>query len=190
MSGSAHIEGFAIVSEDGMLANARGIMPDSLIFEADQRFFERALDGMDVVVHGRHSHERQPRSQMRRRLIVTHQVPAITADPSNEKALFWNPAGASFEQALAAIGTPNGRVGIIGGTEVFGMFLDRYDLFHLTRAPNVRLPGGRPVFPDVPSRTPEEVLASHGLYEERREELDPASGLAMATWQRSFEQDR
>jgi hypothetical protein len=42
----------------------------------------------------------------------------------------------------------------------------------------------------VPSRTPEEVLASHGLYEERREELDPASGLAMATWQRSFEQDR
>jgi len=33
------------------------------------------------------------------------QVPAIAAHPSNEKALFWNPAGASFEQALAVLGT-------------------------------------------------------------------------------------
>jgi hypothetical protein len=47
------IEGYAIVSEDGMLANASGIMPDQLKFEADQKFFERGLDGVDVVVHGR-----------------------------------------------------------------------------------------------------------------------------------------
>jgi hypothetical protein len=157
------IEGYAIVSEDGMLANAAGIMPDSLKFEADQHFFERGLDGVDVVVHGRHSHERQPRSCLRRRLILTRQVPAIAAHPSNEKVLFWNPAGASFEQALAVLGTPDGSVGVIGGTGVFGMFLDRYDVFHLARAPDVRLPGGRPVFPEVPTRTPEEVLASHGL---------------------------
>ena len=56
------IEGYAIVSEDGMLATAARIMPASLKFEADQRFFERGLDGVDVVVHGRHSHEQQPRS--------------------------------------------------------------------------------------------------------------------------------
>ena len=73
-----------------------------LKFEADQQFFERGLDGVDVVVHGRHSHEQQPHSHLRRRLILTRQVPAIAADPSNEKALFWNPAGASFEEALAA----------------------------------------------------------------------------------------
>ena len=83
-----------------MLANAAGIMPDSLKFEADQRFFERKLDETDVVVHGRHSHERQPRSYLRHRLVLTRQVPAIATDPSNEKALFWNPAGASFEQSL------------------------------------------------------------------------------------------
>ena len=35
------IEGYAIVSEDGMLANAAGIMPDSLQFEADKHFFEQ-----------------------------------------------------------------------------------------------------------------------------------------------------
>ena len=112
-----------------MLANAAGIMPDSLKFDADRHFFERALDGVDVVVHGRHSHERQPRSHLRRRLILTRRVPAIASDPSNERALFWNPAGASFEQALDMLGTPNDSVGVIGGTDVFGMFLDRYDVF-------------------------------------------------------------
>ena len=178
------IEGYAIVSEDGMLANSAGIMPDSLKFAADQHLFERGLDGVDVVVHGRHSHERQPRSYLRRRLILTRQIPAIAADPSNQKALFWNPAGASFEQALAVLGTPDGSVGVIGGTYVFGMFLNCYDVFHLSRAPNVRLPGGRPVFPEVPARTPEEVLASHGLDRGQRQVLDSARGLAIVSWQR------
>ena len=178
------IEGYAIVSEDGMLASAAGIMPDSLKFDADRHFFERGLDGVDVVVHGRHSHERQPRSHLRRRLIVTRQVPAIAADPSNDKALFWNPAGAPFEQALAALGTQCRSVGVIGGTDVFGLFLDRYDVFHLSRAPDVRLPGGRPVFPEVPTRSPEEVLASHGLDCGQRRVLDPVKGLAIVSWQR------
>jgi dihydrofolate reductase len=183
------IEGYAIVSEDGMIANAAGIMPDSLKFEADHHFFERALDGVDVVVHGRHSHERQPRSYLRRRLILTRQVPAVAAVPSNEKALFWNPVGASFEQALALLGTPDGSVGVIGGTDVFGMFLDRYDVFHLSRAPDVRLPGGRPVFPEVPRRTPEEVLASHGLDRGQQQVPDPTKGLVIVSWQRSSKPD-
>ena len=34
-----------------MLADASGIMPDQLKFEADQKFFERGLDEVDVVVH-------------------------------------------------------------------------------------------------------------------------------------------
>ena len=172
-----------------MLANAAGIMPDSLKFEADRQFFERELEGVDVVVHGRHSHEQQPRSYLRRRLILTRQVPSIAADPSNENALFWNPAGASFEQALAELGTPDGSAGVIGGTDVFGMFLERYDVFHLTRAPGVRLPGGRPVFPEVPTRTPEEVLASHGLDRGQRQVLDPAKGLVIVSWQRSSKPD-
>jgi dihydrofolate reductase len=180
-----HIEGYAIVSEDGMLANAVRIMPESLKFEADRCFFERALDGVDVVVHGRHSHERQPHSYLRRRLILTRKIPSIAADPSNEKALFWNPAGASFEEAMAALGTPDASAGVIGGTDVFGMFLDRYNVFHLTRAPGVRLPGGRPVFPEVPTRTPEEVLTSHGLDRGQRQVLDPAKGLVIVSWQRS-----
>jgi hypothetical protein len=183
------IEGYAIVSEDGMLANAAGIMPDSLKFEADQHFFERGLDSVDVVVHGRHSHERQRRSDLRRRLILTRKVSAIADDPSNKKALFWNPAGASLEQAMAVLGAADGSVGVIGGTDVFGLFLNRYDIFHLSRAPDVRLPGGRPVFPDVPTRTPEEVLAGHGLEAGPRQALDAVKGLTLVSWHRASKRD-
>jgi hypothetical protein len=183
---AGRIEGYAIVSEDGMLADAARIMPDSLKFDADQRFFERALDGVDVVVHGRHSQERQQRSHLRRRLLLTRRVPAFAPHPSNAKALLWNPAGASFEEALFALGEPGAAVGVIGGPEVFALFLDRYDAFHLSRAPGVRLPGGRPVFPDVPVRTPEEVLAAHGLAPDPPQVLDPRKGLTVVSWRRSL----
>ena len=181
----SRIKGYAIVSEDGMLANSAGKMPDSLKFKADQDFFERGLDGVDVVAHGRHSHEKQRRSDLRRRLILTHRVSAIGPDPSNKKALFWNPAGASLEQAMAVLGVPEGSLGVIGGTEVFGFFLDRYDVFYLSRAPNVRLPGGRPVFPEVPTQTPEEVLARHGLELRQHQILDAEKAVAVFEWRRS-----
>jgi dihydrofolate reductase len=167
-----------------MIADATGVMPDALKFDADQRFYERGLDRVDVVVHGRNSHERQPHSHLRRRLIVTGQVPSLAADPSNERALFWNPAGASFAQALARLGAPNERVGVIGGTDVFALFLDLYDLFQLSRAPGVLLPGGRPVFPHVPPQTPQAILADHGLARGRRRLLDRSSGLTIETWRR------
>ena len=178
------IEGYAIVSEDGMLADAAGIMPDSLKFEADKRFFERGLDGVDVVIHGRHSHEQQPHSDRRRRLVLTRQVPALAPDPSYPKAMHWNPAGATLDEALAALGAPEASIGVVGGTDVFGMFLDLYDLFHLSRAPNVQLPGGRPVFPDVPAQTPEAVLARHGLEPGERQMLDQARGVSLVSWRR------
>jgi hypothetical protein len=79
MPRSRGIEAYAILSEDGMLANAAGIMPDSLKFAADRRLIESGLDGVDVVVHGRHSHERQLHSYLRRRLILTRQVPGFAA---------------------------------------------------------------------------------------------------------------
>ncbi len=178
------IDGYAIVSEDGMLANGEGVMPESLKVDADRIFFERALDSIDVVVHGAHSNEQQPHSAERRRLVLTRQVAAIAIDPANAKALLWNPAGASFDQALAAIGTPNGRVAIVGGPDVFGMFLDRYDYFHLSRVPDVRLPGGRPVFPGVPGQRPEELLVGHGLKAGPKDVLDAAKGVTLVHWHR------
>jgi len=63
MRGPFRIEGYAIACLDGAIADATGLMPDSLKLEADQRFFEEVLDGAAVVVHGRMSHEGQPRAE-------------------------------------------------------------------------------------------------------------------------------
>src|ERR1700692_1519135 len=121
MPQTRRIEGYAIVSEDGMLANAEGIMPDSLKFSADQQFFERGLDGVDVVVHGRHSNEQQRNSPLRRRVILTRRIHGLEPDPSNDKAMLWNPTGASFEEAMAAVGAEEAVVGVVGATGVFGL---------------------------------------------------------------------
>lgn len=181
---SGPVEGYAIVSEDGMLADADRVMPDSLKFEADAQFFEDGLDGVDVVVHGRHSQERHRRSPQRHRLMVTTRVATLAAHPRNPLALLWNPVGASLEDALARLGVRHAKVGVIGGTDVFAAFLDRFDVFHLTRAPAVFLPGGRPVFPEVPRRTPEEILEAHGLTPGPVQQLDESKGLTLVSWQR------
>jgi dihydrofolate reductase len=177
------IIGYAIVSEDGMLANEAGVIPPELVIKADQEFFMRGLDAAAAVVHGRNSFE-QPRAPARKRLIATRSVAALAPDPDNPNALFWNPAGASFEQAISALGTSDGPIAIIGGTDIFGLFLPRYDVFHLTRAAGTHLPGGRPVFPQVPARTPEALLTEAGLKPGPERVLDASRAVSLVTWTR------
>src|ERR1700689_159682 len=125
-----------------MLADASGVMPETLKFEGDKQFFNAALDRADLIVHGRHSHERQPNSPQRKRIVVTRTIAGVADDPSNLKVTLWNPASASFEAACGRAGVDAGTIAIIGGPDVFDMFLDRYDTFWLSQAPKVRLPGG------------------------------------------------
>ena len=170
------IEGFAIVSEDGMLADADRQIPPALVVEADQQFFHGSLEHAAVVVHGRHSHEGGPRADTRYRLVVTHSVPALAPHPTLPKTLLWNPQGASLDEAWAALGAPDGMLAVIGGGDVNQLFLDRcFDAFHLSRVAGVRLPGGVRSFPDIsPDRTPEDVLAEHGLKPGPERVLDAA----------------
>ena len=178
------IDGYVIVSADGMLANADHVMPDALKFEGDKKFFTAALDRADLIVHGRHSYEDQPNSPLRKRLVLTRSIAAIAPDPYKPKATRWNPAGASFEQACDFAGVHLGRVAVIGGPGVFGMFMDRYDTFWLSQAPRVRLPGGEPCFPGVPARSPEEILAAHGLKPGEAQILDSANDVSVTPWRR------
>ena len=185
------IEGYAIVSADGMIANAEGVMPDALKIAADQRLFHAALDRAGALAHGRHSQETDAGAPQRRRLILTRRVAALAPDPQNEKAVWWNPAGASLEAAWEALGAPRGLLAIIGGTEVFGLFLAiGYDAFHLSRAGEVYLPGGRPVFPGVGPRSPEDLLAAHGLKPSPVQMLDQAAAATLCTWLRADDRGR
>jgi dihydrofolate reductase len=182
----ASIEGYAIVSEDGMLADAERHIPDGLKVEADQKFFHGALDTAAVVVHGRHSHEGGPRADGRYRLILTGRVPALAPTDIHPKTLLWNPDGATLADALARLGAPAGMVAVIGGPDVNGLFLDiGFDAFHLSRVAGVLLPGGRPVFPQISAtHSPEDVLADHGLKPGPQQILDAAAGATLVTWRR------
>jgi dihydrofolate reductase len=179
------IEGFVIVSADGMIADSNGEMPESIRNDADQRFFQNNLDHVAVIVHGRHSHEGGPHADRRRRIILTRRIAALAPDSSHPNALLWNPHGASFDHALAEIGATDGTVAIIGGTEVFSMFLPSYDSFHLSRAAKARIPGGLPVFTEVgPNATPQDVLTRHGLKPGPQRDLDVAAAVSVVTWTR------
>jgi dihydrofolate reductase len=179
------IEGYVIVSADGMLADAKGEIPASIRNDADQRFFQEALDRAAGVVHGRHSDEGGPRAARRKRLILTRQIAAIAPDPAHANALLWNPLGASLEQALERLGVTEGTIAVIGGPAVFSLFLPLYDAFHLSRAANAKIPGGLAVFTEVgPNATPEDVLTRRGFKPGARRDLDAAAGVSVVTWER------
>jgi dihydrofolate reductase len=179
------IEGYAIISADGMIADGNGTMPDTIRNDADQSFLQSELDRAALVVHGRHSHEGGPRAANRKRLVLTRQVTAMAPDPSHPHALLWNPAGATLAAAIAQLGAAQGTIAVIGGTDVFGLFLPLFDAFHLTLAAHAKIPGGRAVFPQVgKNASPEDVLAAHGLRPGPRRNIDSASGVTLTTWER------
>jgi dihydrofolate reductase len=179
------IEGYVIVSADGMIADANGVMPDCIRNDADQKFFQSGLDQAAAIVHGRHSYEGGPRADRRKRLVLSRQIAATAPDPAHPNSILWNPSGVTLEQALGDIGVTDGTIAIIGGTDVFSMFLPLYDKFYLSHATKAKIPGGRPVFSAVgPNASPEDVLLQHGLKPGPRRELDPAAGISVVTWTR------
>jgi len=185
MLGPHSIEGYAIVSADGMIADGKGVMPDSIRNQADQRFLQAAMDRAAVIVHGRHSHEGGPRAANRKRLVVTRQVPALAADPSQPNAFLWNPAGADLAQAIGALDIGAGPIAIIGGTAVFDLFLPRYDVFHLTLAARAKIPGGQPLFSALsPATTVEDVLIHNGLRPSSPHDIDAAAGVTLTDFER------
>jgi dihydrofolate reductase len=177
------IEGYAIVSREGMICTVDGVMPDGLKIDADQRFFHGGLDRADAVANGRHSNEGGPHAAERPRLVLTRHIPSLAPDPTNPKAVLWNPAGARFEDAWDALKV-DGTLAVVGGTDVFGLFLAiGYDVFFLSHA-SVSVPNGRPVFPGIPAQTPEAVLAGRGMVKQSERVLDERAQVTMAQWGR------
>jgi len=178
------IAGYAIISREGSIATSDGRFPAEIKFDADQRFFHDSLDRAAAVANGRHSAEGDARAAERRRLVLTRRIAALAPDPSNPKAILWNPAGASLAQAWEALKV-DGTLAVVGGTDVFGLFLAiGYDDFFLSRAP-ASVPDGRPVFPGVPSQTPEALLAAHGLVKRSERLLDADAQVTLAQWSRA-----
>jgi len=185
MTGSIRLEGYAIVSANGMIADSDCLMPNSLKFEADQEFLETSLDKAELLVHGRKSHECQAASHLRKRLLMTRCVTTFELDPSAQNVWLWNPAGISFDNVCRELGVTEGVVAIIGGTAAYDMFLDRYSAFHLCKAGKVHIPDGTPVLSGVgEGRTTDDVLREAGLSPSFTRLLDPEQELTHECWSR------
>jgi dihydrofolate reductase len=184
MPGAFHFEGYAIVSADGMIADADGRMPPALQNPADQRFLSEALDRAAVLVHGRHSHEGHRNSPRRRRVVLSRHVGAIAADPESPHSVLWNPAGAPFAAACEALGIAGGTAAILGGPEVYAHFLALgYARFLLSRVADFSLPGGLPIFGR--GRPPvDQALAAAGLAPVEPRWLDREAGVALTVWRK------
>jgi hypothetical protein len=180
------IEGFAIVSREGMVAAADGFMPNSLKFDQDQDFLDRALDDAVLLVHGRLSHEGQPNSPQRRRLLLTRSCGAFSTQPVEPYVWHWNPETTPFPEVCKALGVDAGVVAVLGGTAAYDMFLPFYGAFHLCRANKVSLPGGVPVLSAVRNGCPpDEVLSQAGLKLQQEVTLDPGHELKYQSWRRA-----
>lgn len=178
------IEGYAIISREGMIAESDGSFPENLKIPADQHFYQSSLERASAVANGRHSAEGGPKEKARKRILVTRRVQRIVHAPDNPNAIQWNPGTASFDEAWQKLGIDGGTLAVVGGTDVFGLFLTiGYDAFFLSRAP-VSVPRGRPVFPGVghDGMAPEEPLKQHGLVLKDTRLLDPASGTVVEEW--------
>lgn len=178
--GAVIVEGHAIVSSDGMIADARGEMPPELRNEADWRDFQAALDRAAWTVLGRLGHERHP-NRGRRRLVLTRSVSALASCPRDPLAMLWNPAGVGVVETLQHLNVATGVLAVTGGTGAFDLFLPHYDRFVLAEATRYTLPSGRPCFNRA---GPREALAAAGLAPEATAMLDAAAGVMQTVWLR------
>jgi hypothetical protein len=167
-------EGHAIVSVDGMIADASGEVPQALRNDADWRQYQAALDASVLVVTGRPSHERFP-NPGRPRLVLTRSITDVAPDPRDPLATFWNPAGVSLEAVLRRIGIGDGTIAVTG---LFDFFLPRLTDFLLSENNRLVLPGGRPCFAEGHPRA---VLATRG-FPAAVELIDPTAMVTSTRW--------
>lgn len=184
-AGRPRIEGYAIISNEGMIATSDGAFPENLKIPADQEFYQQSMDRASAIANGRFSSEGGPKAPLRRRIVLTRKVRGVVTDPDNANAVLWNPDSAGFEEAWRRLELPGGTLAVSGGTEPFGVFLEvGYDSFFLTRT-DASVPHGRPVFPGVGNGvTAEQILEKHGMVLRETRMLDAATHTRVEEWVR------
>jgi len=178
------IEAYVVVSDDDMLADHNGQLPDTLKNDAEWAFFQAGLDRSDVTILGRRSHEATPNHKHRRRIVMTRSIkqPGVI---DQDNSLFWNPAETDLADALAIFNADLKHLAVVGGQAVFDYFLTgpfKYTAFHLSRVHGVVLPGGTSVFGavDQTGKTAEAVLQAHGFTPDPLVNLD--KDVDVVTW--------
>ena len=173
------VEGHAIISADGKIADRDGAMPPELHSDADWRLFQAALDRSVLVVLGRIGHARHP-NPGRRRLVLSRSVADLQPDPGDPRSSYWNPAGLDIADVMARLGISEGTVAVTGGTGAFDLFLPWYDRFVLAEVRGLSMPDGTPCFT---KGHPRFVLPGAGLEARDMEMID--KGVVQTHWVRA-----
>lgn len=178
---AVQLDAYAIVSVDDRIADSNGRFPASLANDADWNYFQTELDACDFTVLGRASHIATPNVKKRRRIVMSRAARGLSAQ---DDAHFWNPADVSWPDVCAQLLPDGGRVGIPGGQAAFDYFLHQgLTSFHLSRANQVWLPGGRGVFSAIEhGEKAEKVLRSAGLRAAGTIVIDPDADVTLTIW--------
>ena len=177
------IHGYAIVSDDHMIADATDQVPLSLRNEKDWEQYQAAQARATLVVFARISHQFEPNTRAEPRLVISRTANGLE---TRDDAWWWNPAQTPWPTVAQKLLPDGGEVAVCGGQSVFDLFLALgFDVFHLARAQGVKLPGGRAVFSQCANGlSAEEVLGGRGMRHAERIELDSAQGVEMNIWRR------
>ncbi len=178
-------KGYAIASADGFIADDHGRMPDALRFDKDWAYFQAALDGADITLLGRHTHEAAPNAKRRRRLVVSRGVRAVIQE---DVRTWWvNSEDVAPESAIAAVAGATADVAVVGGTGVFSWILEEcgFEEFHLTVAHRAKLGAGRPLFEGIDGLdTAIAKLEMEGLTVSQQSWFDEEAGLELLVLRR------
>ncbi|MET0605841.1 MAG: hypothetical protein ABWZ80_05255 [Beijerinckiaceae bacterium] len=177
------IRAYAIVSADDRIADEAGKLPDSLVCEADWLYFQAELDRCDYTVLGRASHEAAPNLRKRKRVVMTSRARGVER---RADAIWWNPADVAWRDLARELMPGGGRVGVPGGQKAFDYFLDHgLTRFHLSRARQALLPGGRGLFAAVESgERVDDILTRNGFSAGEAELIDGDADVTLTIWRR------
>jgi hypothetical protein len=182
---SHSFEGYAVVSADGFFADVDGVMPDTLRLAADWDYFQAALDGADVTLIGRRTHEAAPNLRRRRRLVLSSRAEGVVGEDA--RTLWIDPARTDPCAAIAEVCGPGARVAVVGGQGVFDWVLSNpgFSAFHLSLAGEVRLEQGRCLFGQAQDlEAALALLAADGLTLRHRTWLDRSVALELLVYRR------
>jgi hypothetical protein len=182
-SSEVQIHGYAIISDDDRIADSSGRTPPSLRNDADWTYFQRELDRADLVAIGRRGHEANANAKNRRRLVLSSAAHGLERRGDD---WWWDPNKTAWSEVVAILLPTGGRVAVPGGQAVFDLFKDiGYDVFHLTRARGVLLPGGRALFAACDQgMSAEAALMAGALRLDGEEVMDAPANITLALWRK------
>ena len=176
------IHGYAIVSDDDMIADDTDQVPASLRNPVDWEQYQAAQARSALVVFARVSHQNEPNTRGDRRLVVTRSVAGLE---QRRRRLVVESGGGALGRSRRQAAAEGGEVAACGGQGVFDLFLGAYHVFHLARARGVTLRGGRKIFSACEAgETAEAVLQRHGMRHAERIELDAVQKVEMNLWRK------